>query len=245
MPEPNIDYSLYTNVIQSNLFLSPNNWTFKSDPAYRDMLEHVSVDLGNQYIKQLQTSDIYNNNSTFLHSLCYENDKFGQPVKHLHSNYVTCSPTNFRYIYHSFLILEHMQSTQSNDVDVVEIGGGYGGLCFFVYKIAPLFNITIRSYTIYDLPAPMQLQKQYTSLLNVDANVNSSVPPTNAFLISNYAFSEINETNRKMYETIVIPGCTHGFLAWNFIDVYRFTDKPLKVIPETPLTGSRNYYVYF
>ena len=56
---------------------------------------------------------------------------FREPLKYNYKDFGTCSPTNLRYIYQSMLILKFMKEKLLNNVNVIEIGGGYGGLCFF------------------------------------------------------------------------------------------------------------------
>ena len=146
-----------------------------------------------------------------------------------------------------------MQDNMLNNIDIIEIGGGYGGLCFYMYNIAPLFNITINTYSIFDLNMPLKLQKKYLEALNI-LNVNYleldniSNLNKNSFLISNYAFSEISLELQKKYTDMVLnPYVSFGFLAWNFIDVYNFIDnKKITVEDEYPLTGlHHNKYVRF
>jgi SAM-dependent methyltransferase len=139
-----------------------------------------------------------------------------------------------------------------NNIDVVEIGGGYGGLCFFIYKLAHLFDISINTYSIFDLQAPLMVQKKYLENLNI-INLNYvelddfKNIKENSFLISNYAFSEISLDLQKRYTTSVLnPYISHGFLAWNNIDVYNFIDnKNIAIENEIPLTGPKNKYVSF
>jgi hypothetical protein len=47
-------------------------------------------------------------------------------------------------------------------------------------------------------------------------------------------------------DKVIEPYCSHGFLAWNWIDFYNFVkDKNIVTEREYPLTGNKNYYVYF
>lgn len=126
-----------------------------------------------------------------------------------------------------------MKKYKLNNVDIIEIGGGYGGLCFFVHSIAPLYEINITSYTIFDLLEPSLLQEKYLNALNIEKvkfcqidNFNNL--KNNSFLISNYAFSEINiELQSEYTEKIINPYTIYGFLAWNAIPVYDFVDNSI------------------
>ena len=146
-----------------------------------------------------------------------------------------------------------MKECMLNNIDIIEIGGGYGGLCFYIYKLAHLFNIKINTYSIFDLQIVLALQKKYLENLNI-INVNYVELDNiqniykNSFLISNYAFSEISLDLQKKYTNNVLnPYISYGFLTWNFIDTYNFIDnKNMTIETEIPLTGSKkNKYIYF
>ena len=132
-----------------------------------------------------------------------------------------------------------MKECKLNNIDIIEIGGGYGGLCFFIYKLAFMFDITINTYSIFDLEMPLILQKKYLEKNNI-VNVNfvnlTNITNLNknSFLISNYAFSEISMDLQKQYtEQVLNPYTSHGFLTWNFIDVYNFIDDKYDFILRT------------
>ena len=247
-------YTNYTNYINSFVETDIQTWTFKSHYEYCGILEHVSESQGKEYLFHIrnQFDYIYESNKNKLIELCHKNDKYGQTNKCEFENFTCCSPSNLRYILHSCLILSHMVNCRLNDVDIVEIGGGYGGLCFFLYNLAPLFKLHIRSYTIFDLQNPMRLQKKYLENLDIchvhflDLDHFSSLNK-NSYLISNYAFSEISMDLQKKYtERVLNPYISHGFLSWNYIEVYNFIDnKYVTHEKEYPLTGEFNRYVRF
>lgn len=166
-------YSNYVNYIQSFIDNDVKSWSFKSNPTYNIVLEHVSHHDGERYLFEIisRFTDIYLINKTKFIDLSILNDSCGCPNKYNISNFTHCSPTNLRYILHSLLILSTMSEYNLNEIDIVEIGGGYGGLCFFIYNLAYLFNITIKSYTFFDLNEPLILQKKYLEQLNI-TNVN-------------------------------------------------------------------------
>ena len=82
--------------------------------------------------------------------------------------------------------------------------------------------------------------------MNIGYLSNLSNLSSNSFLISNYAFSELDVNYRDIYKNNVIPYCNHGFLAWNFIPLYNFVDNHIEYEVEKPLTGNKmNLFVYF
>ena len=246
-----VSYENYKEVVKCNLSLDTKSWNFKHNPHYTPILEHVSSEEGLRYMKCLEKEfrEVFISNFKYIYDTIKENDSYGQPNKFKYTEEIECSPTNFRYIYHSFLILSHMKE---KCVNIVEIGGGYGGLCLYLYKLAPLFNITIQSYTIFDIEHVVDLQKKYLVQFNISIDaytLNSSFTiKDNSFLISNYAFSEISDSLQKTYIQKVVSKCNHGFLVWNHINLYEFTNHPTTSEIERPTTSKtdhKNIFVYF
>jgi hypothetical protein len=247
-------YDKYARYIDTFIDSDVETWEFKSHPDYRYMLEHVTEEQGIAYLIAIKEkyNAIYNKNKKLFKDICHENDLYGSPKKYNFDDFICCSPTNARYIFHSLLILSYMKECMLNNIDIIEIGGGYGGLCFFMYKLANIFNITINTYAIFDLPNPLMLQKKYLEKLNIhDVNYleldSIKKLKKNSFLISNYAFSEISFDLRQKYSISVLnPYTSHGFLAWNIIPVYPFLDnKNILIENEYPMTSVMNKYVYF
>jgi hypothetical protein len=248
-------YKRYIDFIRdTQLQLQPKNWNFKKCSDYTYMLEHVNFDQGKQYLSVIKNkfNVFYKNNSEFLKDLCNLNDKYGKTNKYQFEDFMTCSPTNLRYILHSLLILEDMKKYKLNKIDIIEIGGGYGGLCFFIHNIAPLYGISINSYTIFDLLEASLLQEKYLNALNIKNNYfcqldNFHNLKNNSFLISTYAFSEIPISIQKEYsEKIINQRTKFGFVAWNNIPVYNFVENSIiEKEKEHPLTKVQNYYVRY
>jgi len=247
-------YSEYQKYIGEFIETDSTTWKFKSNPIYTYVLEHVSHYEGYQYISEIKNrfNDFFEKNKEYLIGLCNKNDNIGSPNKYYFEGFTECSPTNIRYILHSLLILTHMEEMYITETDIVEIGGGYGGLCFFIKNLSRLFGIKINSYTIFDLEEPMLLQKKYLSLQNINNVLFKDLYTfdkvnKNSFLISCYAFSEIDMQIQKDYtEKLLNPYISHGFITWNHIPIYDFIeDKTIISEREYPLTGNNNYYLRF
>lgn len=250
-------YKRYTDFIKNTqLKLKPDEWNFKNCDDYTYMLEHVDYKQGNEYLKVIKDkfNIFYKKNLDLLRILCNLNDKYGKTQKFNYPNFMDCSPSNLRYILLSLLILQDIKEHKLNSIDIIEIGGGYGGLCFFINNLAPLFEINIKSYTIFDLLEASLLQEKYLSELNIkDTNFyqldNFPDLKDNSFLISTYAFSEISMDIQKEYtEKIINKKCKFGFVAWNNIPVYDFVENSIidkeGEYPQTAPEGT-NYYVRY
>jgi hypothetical protein len=222
---------------------------FKSSHIFQGILEHVSLEQGNEYLYYIKKITEITDHD--IQQYCHLNDMYGGGIKH-NFGFITTSPSNLRYILHSYLILRHIQSLNLNDVDIVEVGGGYGGLCLAINYFSKLYNINIKSYTIIDLPELIRLQNMYLSkhslsfpLTYLNAfNYGKDIDMSNMFLISNYCFSEISAEHQRNYINFLFHKVSHGFMAWNHIPLYNFGFS-YRYEVEYPLTGSTNNYVYF
>ena len=239
-------------VIEQNKIL-PIQWKFKQHSDYIQILEHTTFNDAIKYLQLIvnEFKIFFINNKNFLINLCILNDSLGDPIKMLFQDFCNCSPSNLRYIYHSLLILTHMKNLNLKTIDIIEIGGGYGGLCFFINKLSVLFDITINNYTIFDLEHVIVLQKTYLKEFNITVNTttleNTYSINQNSFLISNYSFSEFSSFVQHLYQDRIIPFCNHGFLVWNGeLYVYEFTNCEFLLIEnERPQTGICNKFIYF
>jgi hypothetical protein len=246
--DPCIDYSIYTDYVES--VCANNDLTnFKNNPSYTYMLEHVTAEQGHQYIMNIRKNTKITIKSVV--SFCEMNDSFGNPFT-VEYGIVTASPTSLRYIYHAHLILTHLKSLNLPSIDIVEVGGGYGGLCLAIHFFSEMYGLKINTYKIIDLPSISKLQKMYISILNTTLNIEfidattfgANITNNNLFLISNYCFSEISSDFQKSYVKSLFPKLSHGFMAWNFIPLYDF-GFTCHVEDEEPITHPLNKYVYF
>lgn len=244
-----VDYSLFTSFV-TQVCDSNNLSYFKHHSNFTDILEHVSRGQGAEYLHYIRTMTTITDEQVSVFAAL--NDSIGSPNKVTYGP-MNLSPSNLRYVFHAHLILTHIQTlSKTEGVDIVEVGGGYGGLCLAVHKFASNYNVKINSYTIVDLPQIGRLQTLFLNKIEpalsvsiVDATTyGSMIPQTDLFLISNYCFSEITATNQAEYRKNLFPKVSHGFMAWNTIPVYDF-GFPYRAEEEYPKTGTYNYYVRF
>lgn len=221
------DYTKYQAIVRHQLTLSI--LTFKQDINYTEILEHTDYIGGLNYLNHIK-------NKNKISEIAAVIDKIGDPLKSTYQipETIECSPSVMRYIFHAENILENLPDFSH----IVELGGGYGGLCVALHLLAPE---KILSYTIIDLKEVIQLQERYLKetlgdnhVQFVDASTfGKDIPHYDIYLISNYCFSEISKELRYNYESILFPKVTHGFMAWNFIPVYPFKPNIIeKIIPD-------------
>ena len=239
-------YTRYTNFIDT--IIDNPTLDFKSDPRYTYMLEHTDEYMLGAAKEQVRilTGDGFSIND--LKEFVKKNDSVGNPVRRKVFDDLDCSPTSVRYCYHSILALRHFKKF-SSEIDIVEIGGGYGGLCLAFHYFAPKFGVTIKSYTIVDLDSPQKLQGRYLKGFDIEptflpSETYGSDVTEGSYLVANYSFSEFDETTRSLYQKTLFPKVKHGFMAWNCVPLYDIGHEVVSE-PEVPRTGKGNLHVYF
>ena len=163
---------------------------FKSHPAYRHVLEHVSYEEGQQYLDEVEID--YKDKLDEIK----ENDALGTPVTCSYKGVGTISPTTVRYLKNTSDIVNKFGTSFDS---IVEIGGGYGGLC----KVMSSF-VDFEQYLLLDLEECNMLSPKYLGLFNLptmsyQAEEIVDVEDNFDLLISNYALSECNRETQMMY----------------------------------------------
>ena len=137
------------------------------------------------------------------------------PYKHnFFSRKYLFSPTTLRYIKVLSDLLQFFGSLDG--MNIVEIGGGYGGLC----KIISDFS-RIESYTLVDLKPALDLSKRFLnefSINNVGYITEKDLSCVKQYdlVISNYAFSEICRDTQNLYMKNILEKSSRGYLLCNF-----------------------------
>jgi hypothetical protein len=261
-------YKNYINYLANNSSEKISDFNFKSSRSYFGIVETVSSDIGNKYLNLILSE--YKNlvNITDIIDYCNINDSIGNPKLTNYNDNLKCSPTSLRYFYHALLILSHINNTECDNI--VEIGGGYGGLCLAINFLLKYFDVNIKNYNIIDLTEPIDLiekylnsNKSYISTNNIyhnSSSFGSNIKDNNLFMISNYCYTEIDKEFNNIYNNILLPNINNGFLVWQNGGnggIYPVKDAKdilnkniLKICDERPQTDSgegiyKNYFVYF
>jgi hypothetical protein len=217
------------------------DWKSKSSEVH-GMLEHVSGDDAKQFAKKCMEEGLTSQQVQEYANIC---DSVGSPhVYHFPDVKLTFSTSCIRYLYHALQIVK-----LSDNLPIVEIGGGYGGLALAVNYVATIKNKTIHSYTIIDLPNVQKLQEYYLGHFNLNFPVFfSTTCETPCFLVSNYALAEMGDSHRMKYvEDFILPYVQQGFMVWNSQASYTFLDDifTYSVEEEHPKTGPDNKVIIF
>jgi putative sugar O-methyltransferase len=202
-------------VEDDSLFLN-----FKRDKSYQEILEHVNKEQSDLYISEMKDLDSLTEEQI---SQFRENDSIGNPVTFEYDQFGIMSPTTIRYIKNT-LDIRNFLSGQKVD-NILEIGGGYGGLCKTLSVL-----IDFENYMIIDLPEVNQLSEKYLSNFeNLRGKTSQSFYDEIAsvegidLLISNYAYSECTFDLQKSYYDNIIVNADKFYITYNNISTKNMT----------------------
>lgn len=222
--------------------------SFKRNPVYQEILEHVNKETGQKYYDLIKEYYPY----ILEHVDKFKtNDNIGDAVKYNYDD-IEISPTTLRYM----KVLAEIVNIfgDLNDKNIIEIGTGYGGQCKIIHDV-----YTPKSYTIVDLPEVLSLNEKYLSYFDIN-NLSFKTWENDDFLseydlvISNYAFTECSRDIQKIYLEKILKNSKNGYITCNIIsgifNVDSFTKEELItmidksfLIGEKPLTHPNNFII--
>jgi len=180
---------------------------FKQDPRYTAILEHVSPEHGGRYIEHILEYEL---NDEMIDEFKDNDDLGGSNRVDYGEPFGKVSPSTLRYIRNALDISYFFGEGELNKI--VEIGGGYGGLCKTISCLCDFDE-----YHIYDIEPASKLQEKYLSKFGIKA-VHHSVPEETKdidLVISNYAYSELGENLQDLYYNNVIKNAKKVYMILN------------------------------
>lgn len=221
---------------------------FRSNRAYREILEHVTPDQGLQYLKAIERDLEVSGDLAALTA----DDTVGRPQPMRVGPLPDASPTTLRYI-KVLTDLRHLFGPLDG-LNVAEIGIGYGGQA----RILTAFH-NIPRYELFDLPPVLELAERFLSHFPATSTQfalhdGRNVPPANCDLVvSNFAFSELRREVQEDYLDRVVASAPRGYMTYNHISPPEFRSLTAQefaaripgseLIDEVPLTHRRNVIV--
>ena len=250
------DLSAYVHVPVCELAVCNDDYfnSFKRDEYFTTILEHTSEDASKVFLFRAM-----NEHQDKIKEIDWkkvsENDSIGSPILleylDVPSNNKLFSPSTIAYVFKALDILQHMKDSGLNNLDVLEIGGGYGGQCKMILDFAPLFGIDIDSYTLIDLYWPNQLQKKYLESLGYTDKIkyisyeklrdnDLDIPKFN-YLVSIYALGEFMPDVQQFYID-KMHNFPYHYLVWNTPQIHeKFLLSDIE--EENPRTGPFNVLI--
>ena len=192
---------------------------FKKQGSYGYILEHVPPELGGRYLHA-----IHNHNPAILDKIdkFLINDQIGSPNQYKFNMVdrpdqpIVISPTTARYM----KVLSDLTTLFGSleGMNIVEIGGGYGGLSLIISK-----EFKFANYYDVDLFEPGKLASKYCRGSHKIDNFHVLTPEQLEQLdnieidlvISNYAFSECNYETQDVYIEKILSKAKRGYVTHN------------------------------
>ena len=206
------DNGNYTRAVVNFLKHEKSFKKFKQNKFYKEILEHVTKEQGQQYLDIL-----FARNDSFFEKSMYSNilnnDQLGCPTKYKYAECdIDLSPTTLRYIKVAS-DLNYLFGEKLNNV--AEIGCGYGGQLLVADEL-----LQIRNYYTYDLPEVNKLIEKYVNHFLLECNfytasINSPIDSDIDLLISNYAFSELPRGLQLRYIEKLLKRAKSGYMMMN------------------------------
>jgi hypothetical protein len=270
-------YEKFLNVCERMLTDQNTYENFKNNPDFTYVLEHPNYDsFGKQFLSYINEKAKHYNVRIPWNLVCL-NDRIGNPEMFEYQTTFDktqfLSPTTLRYVLACLNIFPDIKKWYGGDGDksescdeekglnIVEIGGGYGGQCLITFILSSLFNVQISSYTIFDLEPVSKIQEKYLNdvsklhyALPMDKihfktyHENMNLEHKDCFLISNYCLGEVKSEVVRVYFDKLFDNISHGYMSWNINPVPRYIINRypfLNIKPETPQTGWQNLEIRF
>ena len=173
-----------------------------------------------------------------------KNDKIGSPMVYKYDNYGYFSPGTLKYVNTLYELLEFFG--EMKNWNIIEFGGGYGGLCHILS-----FFIKWNKYTFVEIKEPLELAKK--CFLNMSLNDIICVSNDESFkiledsnmfdlFISEFGFCELNNDGIDKY-IFMLKNSKNAYLSMNMWDKHKkkilkdrlFTEVGFKTIDEYPV----------
>jgi hypothetical protein len=191
--------------------------TFRRAPECTGIVETVPAKDGADYLAHVRrhAPSLLGHMPAFAAS-----DAVGGPRRHWYRTGTLAvrrmAPTTLRYVKTAGDLQRLFGSLDT--LRILEIGGGYGGLCKVISDVWRW-----RSYTIVDLVEPLALTRRFLHTLAiddvelVDAMSITDAPHDDEYdlVISNYAYSEIRLDLQELYYRRFLERIPRGYMMWN------------------------------
>lgn len=208
--------------------------SFRRNPVYNEILEHVFPNQGAQYLAYIEEfyPHLLNHIDKFVKQ---DTDNTGGPYIVEFYNGIKCSPTTLRYLKVLGDLEKHFGSL--SDLNIVEIGGGYGGQCKIINDY-----FKPKNYQIIDDDKVLPLISKYLNLYNV--NYTFEKLENIDLVISNYALNEMDLELQSLYHKLYISKTRLGYFTgvkdtFN-LNLFESLKDRLTCYKETPSTHPDN-----
>lgn len=214
---------------------------FRQHQSCKEIVETLGYGQALDFLHEIEFK--YPHLLQYFKTICAE-DNIGNPIQYSFPTIGTCSATILRYV----KVVGDLQKEfgDLSNLEIYEIGAGYGGQCKILHTITGF-----KRYTLIDIPECTPLIKKYLQCFDIK---NISIISNNSLdkvfypdlIISNYAFSEIDREEQLLYFEKVIKHAQRGYMIYNqmqpinpltideFVQLLSSYDKKVKILAEDP-----------
>ncbi|MEI6444872.1 MAG: putative sugar O-methyltransferase [Nostocales cyanobacterium ELA583] len=238
------DNQIYPQVCieASNDYRSFNS--FRRNPIYNEILEHISENQGREYLNIISKDpDVLSAINNFK-----LNDEYGSPIMYEYSGIGIISPTTLRYIKVLADLKKHFQTL--NSLNICEIGVGYGGQCRIINAY-----YSPSMYCLVDIQPALSLAQRFLDNYIIHSvltykTMNELSQRDYDLVLSNYAFTELPRSVQDIYLNKVILRSKRGYITYNETTPSEFNSyksgelieiiSGSRIFKEEPLTHPKN-----
>ena len=172
---------------------------FRRIKKYQSILSGGERKIGTDAIKKIRQYNKLNELINHI-NIIKESDVIGKPIKHSFNNIGRLDPTTLKY-FSDYIEIKNFYGKKFNNI--IEIGGGYGGLCLILSKF-----VNFNKYFLIDLPPPLRLQKKFLQknavkkILFID-DIEKIKKTSFDLLIADSSLSELSLENIKKYFSLI------------------------------------------
>jgi len=238
----------YLDVCRSASHNSKTFANFRRNPAYTEVLEHVSQQQGQEYLRLLSPASRARQNI----AEAAKNDDIGNPATMRLDSGLRISPTTLRYLKVADDMEKLFGGASLDGANVIEIGVGYGGQCRILDSL-----FKIKHYTLVDLNPVLNLAAEFLSNFPLSCTLrfmtmNELSPQPYDFALSNYSFSELSREVQDVYFAKALQHSRAGYITFSDIAPAAFRQLTrdelclrlrARILPEQPLTHPKNCLV--
>ncbi len=244
-----VSTSLSDNQVYPNFCLKASHdmavfSTFRQNPVYRSILEHVNQAHAQVYLNEiLKYPEFASHWESFR-----KNDIWGSPRLTKYLGIGNISSSTLRYV--KVLNDLRLNFRDLSNLKIAEIGVGYGGQCRIINSI-----YKPKKYTLVDIKPALMLAERYLDNYILHSTMeyktmNELEPARYDLVISNYSFTELPRTIQDVYLKKIVLNAESGYITYNENKMKNFysykKEELIKIIPdarieaEVPLTSPGN-----
>lgn len=186
--------------------------TFRSDSDFCRIIIPGKKEDGNKILERISNSStLVNNLDNFR-----KNDNLGSPMVYKYDKYDYFSPNTLRYVNTLYELQEHFNIENSSNLNIIEFGGGYGGLCHVMS-----YFIKWKKYSFVEINEPLELAKK--CFLNIPLENVTCLLPEDVkkekwdLFISEFGFCELNNDGIEKF-IFMLENSKNAYLSMNLWD---------------------------